>query len=262
MKQLTIAAMALWLTTQALASGVCEIQYEYKNRDRYVHGPVNVECGFPHEVHTAPFGNWGVDTESSDRRDGHQFQGWCQDRELVDNEGGRSKYCKDDWYQWHSCTTLIAKYRPQNCAFFNHANGTQQKTQYGSVINTHGSGQLNMVVSSPVDDDGDYYPDSGGCQDVLNYGFTLSGHRMDLIELDGNRWDDDDLGTLEFPTLTAPTSGTNCDIYDCDGGGTGSFRSKDSGSTYKASAKAAIRITGARFVNENCCDPLEDPSCN
>ena len=99
--------------------------------------------------------------------------------------------------------------------------------------------------------------------DVLAYGFSLSGHRMDLIELDGNRLDDDDVGTLKFPTLTAPTSGTNCDVYDCSGASsTGTFVSKRTGSTSRASAKAAIRITGARFKNENCCDPLEDPTCN
>ena len=91
---------------------------------------------------------------------------------------------------------------------------------------------------------------------------TLSGHKMEMWELDHFRSWDDKVGWNRFPTLTAPTSGTNCDIYGYDGGGWGSYRSKSSG-TANISTRAALRVVGAEFVAENgvCCDPLENPSC-
>lgn len=57
---------------------IFEISDDTKNRDRYVRRQVNKECGWPDEVHSVPFGNLGVDTESDNRIDGHQFQGWCR----------------------------------------------------------------------------------------------------------------------------------------------------------------------------------------
>lgn len=72
---------------------------------------------------------------------------------------------------------------------------------------------------------------------------------MELLELHGSRWDDEEVGRLRFPRLTAPASGTSCDVYDCSGCRTGSFRNKAYGSTLAVSAKAAIRVTGATFVD-------------
>lgn len=102
--------------------------------------------------HTAPFGNWGVDTESSGRRDGHQFQGWCHNRRLCDNNGDCDDYCEDDWHEWNSCTSDLSEYSPPNDEFYNHADGWQQKSTEGT--NTHGAGRLNLVVDCPVDTDG------------------------------------------------------------------------------------------------------------
>ncbi len=45
-----LAAMSV--TVQAGAQ-VCEVRYQTKNKSRYVHGPVNVECGWPTSVHSA-----------------------------------------------------------------------------------------------------------------------------------------------------------------------------------------------------------------
>lgn len=98
----------------------------------------------------------------------------------------------------------------------------------------------------------------------MDYGFSISGHRMDLCELDGSRPDDDEVGTLKFPRLEASASGVQSDIYGCSGSSRdGSFRGKKSGSTTKVSAQAAIRTTGAEFVDpyNDCCDPLQDPGC-
>ena len=91
---------------------------------------------------------------------------------------------------------------------------------------------------------------------------------MELYELDG--WwifrrvglhDDDFVTTLEFPTLTGALSGVSCDIYECTGGRTGSWKNSTGSDT--VSAQAAVRITGAQFTDpsESCCNPLTDPGC-
>lgn len=153
---------------------ICQVSYSTKNTGRYVHGPVNEECGLPDEVHTVPFGNWGVDTESDNRIDGNQFQGWCRHRRLCDNNDDCDTYCKDSWLQWHSCTTDIPKYKAPNTDFFNAASGREQRTTGG--VNTHGTGSIGVSVTCPVDTDGDFYPDSGGCLDILRRNIPISGH--------------------------------------------------------------------------------------
>lgn len=256
-------AMALFVVGSALGQ-VCHISYETKNRDRKVPGPVNEECGLSGgEVNSAPFGNWGVETETSARKDGYQFAGWCREKYVCDNEGECKRACRDRWYEWNSCTSSVARFRPPNDTLYNYANSTQQQSAGTASQNTHGSGVLSLTVSCPVDTDGDYYPNEGGCTDALDNGFTLRGHRMELWELDHWRPWDDHIGTMHFPTLTASGSGTNCDVYGCDGGTTGSFRSKLRG-TSAVSASAAVRVSGALFEDEYglCCDPLEDPTCD
>ena len=255
------ALLAIGVSAQAQ---ICEVRYTTKNQSRYVTGPVNEECGWPDELHSAPFGNWGVDTEYSGRVDGHQFQGWCRYRRLTDNNGQSDMYCEDSWLQWHSCTSDLARFRAPNTDFFNAANGREQQTIGGT--NGHGSGVIGLNVSCPVDTDGDFHPDSGGCLDLLRRDIPVSGHRMKIYELDG--WpllfnDDDWVSTLRFPTLYAPVSGISCDTEWCGGGRTGSFRSSTLGSSRVVSASAAVEITSASFVNNGgCCDPVNDNTCN
>ena len=60
------------------------------NDTRRVMGPVNVECGTGKEwMHSAPYGNWGVDSTYDRKWDGWQFAGWKDE---------------DGWRQWNSCT--------------------------------------------------------------------------------------------------------------------------------------------------------------
>lgn len=244
---------------------LCEVDVNGYNKDRHVPGPINAECNIIWPGHDAPFGNWGVDTEGSGRRDGHQFQGWChREKNLCDNTGTCKDYCEDSWYQWNSCTEDLPEYRPPNADFYNYASNREQYTDSNADINQHGTVRLNYGVDCPVDTDGDFFPDSGGCKGVFGSTFYRDGHYMDLYELDGIRWDDEEIGRLRFPRLTAPTSGTNCDVYGCDPANyRGSFRSKNSASIRTVSAKAAIYIAGAQFTDRNnqCCDELEDPEC-
>ena len=257
------------MTVELVGAGVCRIDSQTKNKRRYVHGPVNAECSSSGgELHSTPFGNWSVDTESSDRMDGHQFDGWCRHHEVCEDDDPDDcrTYCKDSWYECNSCTTKIPKYAAPNEDFFNHDNGRQQKNRYSSV-NAHVDGRTDIVVSCRTDTDGDCYPDEGGCEDMLDRGSSIGGHRMELYELDG--WfyhnpffhDDDEIGTLRFPTLRASRTGIRCDIFGCTSGRDGTFQSKKSGSTTKVSAKAAIQIAGAEFEDAfgSCCDPLSDP---
>ncbi len=97
---LTLAALAAAVLIADSASGqVCWVQYEVFNKDRKVAGPVNKECGRPADTGSAPFGNWGVETETSPRKDGFQFAGWCHDSYVCDNDGHCWTACGDDWYE-------------------------------------------------------------------------------------------------------------------------------------------------------------------
>lgn len=240
---------------------VCTISYSVFNKDRYVHGPINTECSTS-GAHSAPFGNWGVNTESSDRKDGRQFEGWCSYRRLCDNNGKCKRYCEDGWYEWNSCT--FHEWSPPNDDFYNHDDGTEQKSTRGT--NHHGSGSANLSVSCPYDSDGDYYSESGGCAEVLENGFDITGHSMDLYELDGKGRigrlfsKDTKVGTLKFPMLKVSTSSDLCDVGSCSESAVGGWSSSStSKSTSKASAKAAIQVTQAIYSDpySNCEDQEE-----
>lgn len=147
------------------------------------------------------------------------------------------------------------------------ASGREQRTTGG--VNTHGTGSIGVSVTCPVDTDGDFYPDSGGCLDVLRRNIPIGGHRMTLYELDG-RWifapllnDDDLVTTLRYPTLYAPVSGILCDAEWCGSGDIGSYKSSTSVTSQTAKARAAVQIVSAQLEDNGvCCDPLNDNTCD
>ncbi len=53
----------------------CYAFVNFHNRRRRVYGDVNAECPGG-QLHTPPFGNWGVDSNWGVRYDGFQFPGW------------------------------------------------------------------------------------------------------------------------------------------------------------------------------------------
>ena len=53
----------------------CAVTYKGQNRNRTVAGAVNVECG-DGEIHTTPFGNWGVVSFYGGKTNTDQFRGW------------------------------------------------------------------------------------------------------------------------------------------------------------------------------------------
>ena len=246
---------------------VCEIEFSVLNKDRYVYGPVDNECSTS-GGHSAPFGNWGVKTEISDKLDGHQFQGWCQFKFLCDNNDDCDWHCTDRWYEWNSCT--YHEWSPPNSDFYNYNSNTQQRSTRGN--NQHGGGRASLdAPSCPSDSDGDGVNDAGGCKEALSRGFSVDGHRMELYELDGKwigRWFSSDtlVETLRFPGLEIAARDIDCDDADyCSESEVGRWRSpSNASSSGKTSAKAAIQIVRAVFSDpdSDCpCDPLLDPGC-
>ena len=250
------------LAAQASATVDCRVSYEVQNTSRYVHGPVDEECGVV-EANGPPFGNWGVETDAKEREEGDRFQGWCHRRRLCDNEGECKTYCRDDRCEWNSYTSNVARYAPRNPQLYNHRDGWEQASTTGKR-NVHGFGKVGIGVFCPVDTDGDHYADSGGCRDLLATGFHISGHKTDLWELDHRRSWDDLVGVLRSPKLSASIRTSDRTVYGCVAGTDGTYRRKKSGNSREAvSAKAAIRTTSARLegVSGDCCDQLRDPGC-
>ena len=229
-----------------------------------LHGSVKQECGAAQgHVNTPPFGNWCVETESTLRKDGHQFQGWCNDAsDLCDNIGECRDYSGDDWYERNSCTTTLPRYNQPNNDFYNHEGGTKQWSEFDDA-NIHGRGSMHLVVSCPPATNGDYHADESCYDDVLAIGFSRSGHPLALWVLDHASCWDDKIGTLRFPMRSASLSVLERSVYDCSEGRDGPYRSKAAGSTSAVSAAVTIQIKSALFRDElgNCCGPLSDPGC-
>ena len=174
------------------------------NRNRRVFGPVHTEC--PGQLHTAPFGNWGVASNFGGVRNGHQFQGWCHDTPICDNNGNCSTDCRDGWYEWNSCTD-IPQFQPPNCTLYNDSDCTAQMSPLG--VNVMSTRTLDIPVRCPMDLDNDGVADAGGCRDVRQ---ARNGDNfMSLYELDpltGN----DLVQTLYFPPTPVPL---DCSVTYC-----------------------------------------------
>lgn len=156
---------------------VCRLSVAGLNRDRRVTGEIATECPAP--LHTAPFGNWGVTSNYGVKRDGNQFNGWCHESDVCDNNGNCRKVCRDGWYEWNSCTTH-PQYRAPNCSLYNDAECTAQKSTQG--INVHGTQTVEIRVRCPIDSNNDGVADMGGCADVKEY--SHGDNFMSLYELD------------------------------------------------------------------------------
>jgi hypothetical protein len=194
----------LFVSVSVLSAQVCTLSVTGVNRYRYVMGPVAVECG--NDIHSAPFGNWGVTSTVGKKQDGHQFDGWCHDSWVCDNYGNCKTKCRDGWYEWNSCTDH-PQFAAPNCTLYNAASCTAQYTTQD--IDVHGTSYLNLATTCPFDSDGDRICDTGGCSALSAY--TQASHFMSLYELD--TWATDDLvQTLYFPEMTVPLT---CNAWGC-----------------------------------------------
>src|SRR5262245_52196763 len=129
---------------------VCRMSVAGINQSRRVTGAIHAEC--PDDpLHTVPFGNWGVTSNSDQKGDSHQFDGWCHNQRVCDNSGACRIDCTDGWYEWNSCTDH-SLYSAPNCTLYNSANCTEQVT--ATAINVHGTKYVDVPVKCPVDTNG------------------------------------------------------------------------------------------------------------
>jgi hypothetical protein len=187
------AWLALASAPPPAAGQACRVSMAGLNRARRVMGPVHTEC--PGSIHTPPFGNWGVTSNFGHKLDGHQFDGWCRDRYICDNQGYCRRDCRDGWYEWNSCTD-DQRFAGPNCTLYNSDSCTQQVS--ATDVNVLGTLYFDIPTDCPFDTNNDGACDSGGCRDVSN--ITYDTPFMSLYELD--RWGTDEIvQTLYYGTL-------------------------------------------------------------
>ena len=192
----------------SLPAQVCRLSVAGLNRNRTVNGPVHAEC--PPTVHSVPFGNWGVASNFGDKFDGHQFQGWCRDSQVCDNDGNCSVQCRDGWYEWNSCTD-VRQWAPPNCSLYNAANCTQQRSTTG--VNVHGSRVIDVPVRCPTDTNADGVADQGGCAEASTY--RSGSNFLSLYEIDPGTTDEL-IQTVYFPEVVLTLQ---CDQWGCSSAG-------------------------------------------
>jgi hypothetical protein len=204
LNRISIMTCFIWLYfASELPAQVCTLSVTGLNRFRTAGGPIAAECGG--DLHSAPFGNWGVTSSVGAKQDSHQFDGWCHDSYVCDNYGSCRTKCRDGWYEWNSCTTR-SRFSAPNCTLYNAESCSLQVTSQDT--NIHGGTYVNLPTSCPFDSNGDQICDTGGCKDISSYS---QFHFMSIYELDF--WDHDDLvQTLYFPELTVSLA---CDVLGC-----------------------------------------------
>jgi hypothetical protein len=202
------AAVCLAVSAGDLAAQTCTMAITGYNRARTVTGPVHAECsgGF----HSAPFGNWGATSNYGQKKNGHQFDGWCYNRFVCDNWGNCRSDCRDGWYEWNSCTD-IPQFQPANCYLYNAAGCTRQAS--ATDFNALGTFYLRVTTDCPYDTNGDGFCDSGGCKDIRSV--TVNSNYMSLYELDPICCDSL-VQSLYFPATTVPLS---CAPWSCPAAG-------------------------------------------
>src|ERR1700709_21443 len=142
---LAVTMSAPWSEAQA-----CRISVAGLNQRGRVGVAVRAECP-EHPLRSAPFGNWGVTSNFGQKGDSHQFDGWCHNVRVCDNNGACSNVCQDGWYEWNSCTDH-PRFTAPNCSLYNAAGCTEQTTTTGT--NVHGTKYVDMPVSCPADTNG------------------------------------------------------------------------------------------------------------
>ena len=160
--------------------GYCREDWSVQTRLRRLTGRVMVECGdecFLGICHSAPFGNWGVDSVFSERHDGAQFRGW----RVID--GHR---------QWNSCTE-----RYQDAPYTNDGRGRQRADP-----------------DDPENAGGRSYRSVLACAGRVPEVRTFTNAKLQLYELD---WPvgDDDVTTLRYGTVNLRISCS--DAWNCSG---------------------------------------------
>jgi hypothetical protein len=147
-------------------SEMCVLTQYLENQNRKVVGPVHEECNG--SLHSAPFGNWGVDSNWNSRQDTNQFMGWKP---------------LDSHWEWNSCTD---EYPPPHFLYYNSDINTTQTSYQGIGVHAASQGPIANGSCAYVGFDGSVWGSSG------NY--------MSLYELDLHDWDEH-VATMYFPDV-------------------------------------------------------------
>ena len=182
----------------------CETSVGFQNRYRRVFGTdIHAECDGG--IHSAPFGNWGVDSNGGRRRNAFQFPGWTKQCTRIPVVGiPLPLHC--NLLQWNSCTR---DHTPTAYPHYYTGSGyTQVPRPDGSA--SHGGWT-----------DLDYSGQTCASQGAVE---SFYGNHMKLLELDAAIFGffgdgTDDLVTeLTYPSARIPmTCDTEWDCYGSSG---------------------------------------------
>lgn len=203
----------------------CRKTYEFENNYRKLTGAFNSECGsygvFP-SWHSAPWGNWGVDSPYGTRYDGFQFPGWKV-------TGG------DDWYQWNSCTTTKAEYRAPSPCSGSDSYYNDSPTSAGCRTQSSSQGAAEHASTYVI-----YYHSPGieySCASIVSGAEVVLGLWMTPYELDSDG--DDKVSKLSYPTVSVPM---NCNTGNDTCTGTSSWYSQSGSDRPETGLSADIRV--------------------
>jgi len=196
----------------------CRIDTTLENRTRRVTGSVMVECGGecplppPFTCHTAPFGNWGVDSKYGGRTNRHQFAGWKQEPGFYSH-----------LFQWNSCTDQY-----YDGPYVNDGRGKQKAAPDNA-----------RVVKTRTTWHWTGYRNRNTCKDRLPEVKTERGVTMEIYELD---WDvDDHVTDLSYGDIDIRI---NCSgSWNCSG--TSSWYNQKSTDSTGVSAQARVSIVSS-----------------
>ena len=160
----------------------CRVDISFINASRKITGDVSAECdGW---IHSAPWGNWGVNSNTSTRHNGDRFSGWHLDGRHL---------------QWNSCTTEYP-YRP---------NDPDHEMYY-----SHPPIQRSSVSDSKHASERMRFPEIP-CEDVVPDVFTYRNRYMELYELDPYSPDTSVTTLRFFQDIHVPITCT--DPWACEG---------------------------------------------
>lgn len=201
------------------ATLACYKKSEFYNKERLLTGAVNEECGGG--WHSAPFGNWGVDSPHGGRYDGYQFPGWK---------------ISDGWFQWNSCTTKKKEYRAPSPCHRYYNDGRNSEGQCTTQKTTRGSERYAKSIKS-------YYyvhPYTYPCTSLVSGAEVFNDLYMHMYELDSDG--DDSVTKLSYRTVSVPMS---CDDETDSCSGTSGWYSPyySSGSETGVTAKIQVKVS-------------------
>ena len=206
------AGLFLLLPNQSVLAQRCVIRVEVVNHNRYAYHTAEECDGL---FHSAPWGNWGVNSNLGTRLDTDQFQGWkqpciqtkvewnsCSSRtnfrgvEYLNFPSLFIRYpYPSNWYPWSDSYSWNDFIVPFGNAF--------NVDQYSPCSwNKYGETTLTLAVTPRVDANGDGIFDKGGCADLHGRTITLQNNFMSVYELDSPD-SDDFIQTMLFPDLRA-----------------------------------------------------------